>query len=137
MLVARDFQLVTGLSIMISGYTQLKCGLSQYHWQKIGQLAWFSSITHLCCLTFIFPHLAHKTLSQWRVPGMVILVAMLIVALIPTRRYTWTFSSDIHLEQLAKPAICTFFLSSQEGAISYEEKASFQRMIFSISILAF
>lgn len=68
---------------------------------------------------------------------MVILVTMLIVALVPTRRYTWTFSSDVHLEQLAEPAICNLFFSSQERAISYEENASLQRMILSISLLAF
>jgi hypothetical protein len=28
-----DLQIVTGVSILISGYAQLRCGLSTYHWQ--------------------------------------------------------------------------------------------------------
>ena len=28
-----DHQIVTGISILISGYVQLRCGLSVFHWQ--------------------------------------------------------------------------------------------------------
>jgi hypothetical protein len=28
-----DLQIVTGISILLSGYAQLRCGLSTYHWQ--------------------------------------------------------------------------------------------------------
>lgn len=48
-----DQQLVTGLSIIISGYFQLPCGLSFYHWQMITSLAWFSSATHLATMLFL------------------------------------------------------------------------------------
>lgn len=51
MLTMSDFQLITGLAILISGFTQLQTGISAYHWQRLVQLAWFSSVTHLCCLT--------------------------------------------------------------------------------------
>ena len=32
-LILSDAQLVTGLAILISGYSQLNCGISAYHWQ--------------------------------------------------------------------------------------------------------
>ncbi|KAF2712528.1 hypothetical protein K504DRAFT_206294 [Pleomassaria siparia CBS 279.74] len=35
MLTMSDIQLLAGLSILISGFTQIRCGLSAYHWQKL------------------------------------------------------------------------------------------------------
>lgn len=91
-----DFQLITGLSILISGFTQLPTGISAYHWQRLVQLAWFSSVTHLCCLTTLKNYFKRNALGYfWRLPGMIILVIMLIVALIPTGQYAW--SSDTYL----------------------------------------
>lgn len=90
MLTMSDFQLITGLSILISGFTQLDTGISAYHWQRLVQLAWFSSITHLCTLTALRSYFRHHIIGYfWRLPGMVILILMLIVALIPTGHYTW------------------------------------------------
>ena len=90
MLTMSDFQLITGLSILISGFTQLDTGISAYHWQRLVQLAWFSSITHLCTLTALRSYFRHHIIGYfWRLPGMVILILMLIVALIPTGHYVW------------------------------------------------
>lgn len=90
MLTMSDFQLITGLSILISGFTQLDEGISAYHWQRLVQLAWFSSVTHLCTLTALRSYFLRSTLGYfWRLPGMIILVIMLIVALVPTGHYTW------------------------------------------------
>ena len=90
MLTMSDFQLITGLSILISGFTQLDTGISAYHWQRLVQLAWFSSITHLCTLTALRSYFRHHIIGYfWRLPGMIILILMLIVALIPTGHYTW------------------------------------------------
>src|SRR5450756_2077760 len=50
-LMFSDQQLVTGIGILVSGYTQLHCSLSIYHWQIIVYLAWFSSLTHMTTLT--------------------------------------------------------------------------------------
>lgn len=89
-----DFQLITGLSILISGFTQLGTGISAYHWQRLVQLAWFSSITHLCTLTALRNYFRQNSLGYfWRLPGMVILIIMLIIALIPTGQYTWESST--------------------------------------------
>ncbi|KAF3003422.1 hypothetical protein E8E13_001084 [Curvularia kusanoi] len=35
MLTMSDFQLITGMSILISGFTQLDTGISAYHWQRL------------------------------------------------------------------------------------------------------
>ena len=70
---------------MISGYTQLRCGLSVYHWQILVYLAWFSCLTHLACLTFLRNYLYnHPGERIWRLVGMSSLVILLIVGLLPT-----------------------------------------------------
>lgn len=50
-LMFSDQQLVTDIGILVSGFTQLLCSLSAYHWQVIVDLAWFSSLPHLTTLT--------------------------------------------------------------------------------------
>jgi hypothetical protein len=88
MLVMSDLQLLTGLSLLASGYSQLPCGLSAYHWEKVLYLAWFASITHLSCLTFLQSHLYHnKRKLWWRAPAMVAFMILLIIGLAPTARF--------------------------------------------------
>jgi hypothetical protein len=113
-----DLQLLTGLAIMISGFAQLRSGLSTYHWQRIVNTAWFICITHLCCLTFLRDHLLHNRVKQiWRVPGMVVLTTMVIYGLITTARYdssdlgVWSSSIDA-----SEPAICYLNPSSDDWA---------------------
>lgn len=133
-----DFQLVTGLSIMISGYTQLRCGLSVYHWRKIIQLAWFSSITHFCCLTFLRRYFIHHKRAQiWRIPAMCTLVILLTFALIPTARYSWYFDGSMSHEEVirfvSEPAICKFFPKSSD--LTSSSRAGIQRAGISITLL--
>ncbi|KAF2117474.1 hypothetical protein BDV96DRAFT_598361 [Lophiotrema nucula] len=101
-LTMSDLQILTGLSILISGFTQLRCGLSVYHWQIIVRLAWFCSLTHLACLTFLRNHLhGHRGERKWRLLAMGILVLLLIGALLPTGKYgISTFAADY--------AICSY-----------------------------
>ncbi|KAH7093346.1 hypothetical protein FB567DRAFT_173148 [Paraphoma chrysanthemicola] len=88
MLMMSDLQLLTGLGILTSGFARLRCGMSTFHWQRIVNLAWFSSVTHLCCLTFLREHLRrNRVLQIWRIPGMVALTFMLMVALVTTLSY--------------------------------------------------
>lgn len=110
-----DLQLATGIGILISGYAQLRCGLSCYHWLVIGRLAWFSSLTHLSCLTLLRNYLHNrKSERQWRLALMLVLIIMLITAIVPTGRYDWTldFELDIHSsDDSPRPseyAICWF-----------------------------
>lgn len=46
-----DQQVLTGISILASGFSQLCLGISAYHWQTVVNLAWLSSMTHLITLT--------------------------------------------------------------------------------------
>ncbi|PLN85645.1 hypothetical protein BDW42DRAFT_160284 [Aspergillus taichungensis] len=85
-----DLQILTGLSILISGYVQMSKDLSSYHWMVIVNLAWFSSLTHLACLTvirnFLYNHPLQRTV---RLFFMGILAILLIVGLSFTGNYTW------------------------------------------------
>ncbi|CAO2655636.1 Nn.00g044390.m01.CDS01 [Neocucurbitaria sp. VM-36] len=138
MLLLSDFQLVTGLAILVSGFTQLRCGISVYHWHKIVQLAWLSSITHLCCLTFLRDYFyQHKMAQLWRIPGMIILVVMLTFALIPTAQYTWYFDDKMTREDVilfvSKPAICSFF--PYQHSTTFQNRAGIQRAGISITLM--
>lgn len=140
MLIISDFQLLTGLSIMISGFTQLRCGISVYHWHKIVRLAWFASITHFCCLTFLRDYLhKHKLAQLWRIPGMVVLVILLSIGLIPTAQYTWYFADAMVPEEVelfvSKPAICSFF--PHQRSSDFTNRAGNQRAAISITLLIF
>jgi hypothetical protein len=76
-----DLQIVTGISILVSGYSLLICGLPAYHWQAVAYLAWFSSLTHLSCLTILRNHL-YKYPGQplWRWIAMAVIVVVLVAA---------------------------------------------------------
>lgn len=84
-LALSDQQLVTGLSIMISAYSQLRCGLSFYHWRMVTTLAWFSSATHLATLLFLKQYLQRNTYIWYaRVLLMTGLGVLLAAAIVPT-----------------------------------------------------
>ncbi|KAL4948455.1 hypothetical protein BDW69DRAFT_189246 [Aspergillus filifer] len=84
-LLMSDQQLVTGVAILTSGYSQLKCGMSIDDWKILVDLAWFSSVTHLAALTFIRVYIQdHTSVLHLRLPLMFALVAMLFAALFPT-----------------------------------------------------
>jgi hypothetical protein len=105
-----DSQLLTGLSMLVSGYTQLKCGLSIYHWEHLLNLAWFSAITHFCCLTFLRQYFRKNRSAQvWRIPCMIALVSLLAVGLIPSARYDgpW-YTKDNKYLSFRDYAICFF-----------------------------
>ena len=77
-----DLQLVTGFSILISGYSQLRCSLSCYHWRIVSYLAWFSSLTHLSCLTFLRNYLYNRPEERtWRLIAIGSNLIMLLVAI--------------------------------------------------------
>lgn len=119
-----DFQLIAGLATLVSGFAQLHCGLSTYHWQKVVRLAWFSSITHLCCLTFLRDHFyARRAAQLWRIPGMALLVIMLVVALLPTAAY-WDDDTTPYDQ-----ALCFFIPAVNAPSIQF--------MVFSVLLLSF
>lgn len=105
MLTMSDLQLLSGLSILISGYAQLRCGISAYHWQKIVNLAWFASTTHLCCLTFLRNYLCDRKAERiWRLSAMGVLVLMLIVAITFTRSFVFEVPSHPPFQGVLRPS---------------------------------
>jgi hypothetical protein len=83
-LIFSDQQVVTGISILISGFSQLHTGLSAYHWQSVVNLAWLSSVTHLITLTSLRRQARENIpFRWWRIIAMRIMAAMLIGALVP------------------------------------------------------
>lgn len=106
-----DLQLATGISILISGYVQLSCRLSLYHWGIIGRLAWFSSLTHLSCLTLLRSYLhKNKPERQWRLFFMFVLVIMLVTAMASTKGNGLEPPSPDY-------AICSFSIDSVSGSL--------------------
>ncbi|KAL3434218.1 hypothetical protein BDV09DRAFT_204893 [Aspergillus tetrazonus] len=113
-LAMSDLQLATGTAILISGYAQLRCGLSSYHWLVITRLAWFSSLTHLSCLTFLRNYLyKQKSQRQWRLVFMLVLVIMLITAMVPTGGYMWNYAISV----MPGYAICLFSTPVLSGSV--------------------
>ena len=128
--------------MLISGFVQLRCGITAYHWQRIVQLSWFSCITHLCCLTFLREYFVqHRDLYFWRLPGMISLVIMLGIAFVPTAQYTWDMAYWGPYDRPVPQdfAICYFGthpLGSGGLVSSRLYAASQQRMILSVILLA-
>lgn len=46
-----DQQVITGIAILIGGFSQLQWGIGAFHWVNLTNLAWFSAMTHLLTLT--------------------------------------------------------------------------------------
>lgn len=85
-----DFQLISGLSTIISGFSQLPQGITAHHWVKMTQLAWFACITHLCCLSFLRDYFYRSRPAKiWRIPAMVVMACLLLIALVPTKHYIY------------------------------------------------
>lgn len=78
-----DQQLVTGLAVLIAGYSEMN-SMSAYHFNIVASLAWFSSATHLATLAVLKNYFReHTTVRNWRVCIMLVLLLMLVVAQIP------------------------------------------------------
>jgi hypothetical protein len=104
-----DIQIVTGLGILVSGFTNLRCGISAYHFQIIVHLAWFSSLTHLCALTALRRHFhRHQVEKSVRLLLMIVLAIMLIAALAPTAFFNWTHTEEPAASTAEAYAICFF-----------------------------
>lgn len=102
-------QLVTGLAIIIGGYSKVRCGLSFYQWRTIATLTRFSSIMHLMPLTYL-EHYFHQDRYIWsaRMFLMTGLIVMLAVGILPTEQSV----------EAETPAICTFDM--KEYNIAYK-----------------
>lgn len=79
-LALSDQQLVTGLAILIAGYTD-RCSRSIYHFRIISALGWFSSTTHLSTVAVLRAYLIdNPRVRNWRAVAMVAIFGLLVVS---------------------------------------------------------
>ena len=112
-LMFSDQQLVTGIALLASGYSQLPSELDAYHWQIVVYLAWFSSFTHLTTLTVLRNYFQdHPATRLWRTILMVVTASLLGVALLPTGSQWWLstglYTGGKKFDTLGIPALCFF-----------------------------
>ena len=138
-LMFSDQQIVTGIALLASGFSQLPNGLDAYHWQILVYLAWFSSFTHLTTLTVLRNYFQdHPATRSWRIVLMVVTVSLLGIALLPTGNQWWLNSSP---DTLGVPALCFFQarnLNKQAFGVSPSDVVNQPvSMIISILVLFF
>jgi len=86
-----DQQVITGISIIIGGLSQLEWGLAVYHFQAVGNLAWFSTMTHILTLTVMRDKMrSNKTIRVLRIVLMGCLAVLLIFVMAPMGYLTST-----------------------------------------------
>ncbi len=87
MLAFSDQQCITGIAILLSGYSQLlnlqtAKPMTVYNWQILVDLAWFSSITHLTTLTCLRHYFRQRrALSVFRIACMTVNAVILAVSI--------------------------------------------------------
>ena len=151
-LMFSDQQIVTGIALLASGYSQLPNGLEAFYWQLVVYLAWFSSFTHLTTLTVLRDYFQkHPATRLWRIGLMIATVSLLAIALLPTGNQWWLFTDSLgEVNTLGVPALCffqarnfnkqAFGISSDESLLSnvYDEQVTKPpSMIISILVLFF
>ena len=105
MLAFSDQQCITGIAILLSGYSQLfnlqnTKPMTVYNWQISVDLAWFSSITHLTTLTCLRHYFRQRrALSLFRIACMTVNAVILAVSIGSTGWQTF----DVGI-----PALCLF-----------------------------
>jgi hypothetical protein len=151
-LAMSDAQIVTGISILAGGFSQLNCGLSIFHWHMVVRLAWFSSVTHLTTLTFLRRYIHdNHAIRMLRLVLMLALMLMLAVALIPTGGdcglqaystdylgsgfYGLTSYTDKGPVYPGSPAQCCFSAMSNKASFIGTNKMNLDLMIISEVLL--
>ncbi len=78
MLNLSDQQLLTGLSLLVVGFAT-HCSISAYHFEIVGDLAWFSSNVHLASLSVLEKYLLREHgVRNWRVVSIMCMGILLI-----------------------------------------------------------
>lgn len=132
-----DQQLVTGAALLASGYSQLHCGISAFHWQVMIYLVWYSSFTYLATLTVLRRYFKNnKPMRWWRVRVMFLIVTSLIAALIPTANEFWlppSYEASIsNYTFVGMPAQCFFHISN----VSVDPRPFSSMLISSLVLLS-
>ena len=137
-LLFSDQQSLIGISVLVSGFSQLSCSLDIYHWQLTFDLAWFSSITHLTTLTCLRHYFRERpTLRIWRITCMAITAVLLATSLVPTG-YSGSY------EDPSVPAWCLYQLGivhpgldSVGDRVSLEYNALYIALTLSLLVLSY
>ena len=109
-LMFSDMQVITGMAILLCGYTQLRNGLSSYHWEIIVSLAWFSSLTHLATLTSLRDYFRARPAMAMCRAGFMGAVLVTLAISFGTTGYIPQFGST---ESPSWPAGCLFSPSTR------------------------
>ena len=109
-LMYSDLQILTSISILLAGFSQLRCGISSYHWQIMVYSSWFASVTHLTTLTAMRHYFGKDNANArtMRVFLMLCTSALLTVALVPTGSPAWLYLWPTDSQSVGVPAICFF-----------------------------
>ena len=141
-LILSDQQLVTGISLLASGYSQLTCSLSSYHWQILVYLGWFSTLTHLTTLTILREYLQENPgIRTWRVLLMLLTFVLLVIALLPTGDSKWLFWPPLDPSPYTDgvPVLCFFKMlgvGGRENRFTNDPDQT-SSMVISIVVLCF
>ncbi|KLU92183.1 hypothetical protein MAPG_11129 [Magnaporthiopsis poae ATCC 64411] len=133
-----DLQLLTGLSVLTTGFISLRCGskgdappVSAYHWQMVVNLAWFSTIMHLAALSVLRTHFRrHPRTRILHFLLSLLLLTLLLAAMWPTIFFNWRggsgLSSAPSAANMSSNAIC--FYDYSYGVASFEKaRAEFRK----------
>ena len=141
-LLLSDQQLVTGISLLASGYSQLTCNLSSYHWQILVYLGWFSTLTHLTTLTILREYFQENPgIRTWRVFLMLLTFVLLVIALLPTGDSKWLFWPPLTPSPYTDgvPVLCFFKMLGVGGRENQftNDPDQTSSMVISIVVLCF
>lgn len=127
-----DLQIVTGFAILLSGFAQLQCGLAAMKWRAILDLAWFSCLTHLSCLTMLRRYLYDHAFERlWRLLAMGALAALLAVGLLFAANWNWSYAFP---DNGNAPAMCIIGCYRASGD-SESDLPNFWTPIFSATVV--
>ncbi|KAI8938423.1 hypothetical protein NX059_004316 [Plenodomus lindquistii] len=89
-LILSDLNLVTGIGLLVAAYSQIRCGISAYHWQIMVFEAWFANFSFISAMNFLDAYLqSNRSMRIIRVFSIFILATLLIAALLPTGSNMW------------------------------------------------
>lgn len=119
-LLFSDQQLITGLAIMVAGYSEaLNHDLSSYHWQIVVHLTWISSSVHLMTLSVLRNWLNENLiLRNLRLFTMFGVLGLLAFAMSPTLNIHFLGISAI-------PVRCFWDDAEHSGSMNYDTIVSY------------
>lgn len=107
LLTLSDAHLLTGLAILIAGFTQI-CTITAFHYHAVVYLAWTSSSVHMVTLTISRFYLrSNKPILIVRLVFMSALFILLFIALCLTASTKWPTATNDNAFTFDAQAVCT------------------------------